>query len=231
MAGKKLAGKQLGRHGRVIYLHTGAFILLLAVTWMVFVSRYTALDESVFRFVSPYVTPDRTIWMKAITFLGNHKFLVPANLLLIGILLLANERFTAWQVFVVALSSLALKLGLKEVFARNRPADPMVDGITNYSFPSGHALMSVAFFGMLIWLADKYILSAFWRRACIIVLVFLILLISFSRVYLRVHYTTDVMAGLCLGSSWVYFCLWFTQKMRNRRSTSGLVDEPVNRPF
>ncbi len=209
--------RQSDKPGRVIYLHTGAFILLLLITWMVFVSRYTALDESVFSFISPYITPERTGWMKAITILGNHKFLIPANLLLIAVLFLLNERFSAWQVWVVSLSSLGLKLGLKELFARNRPDQPMVEGITNYSFPSGHALMSVAFFGILIWFADKYILSAFWRRACISFLVVLILAISFSRVYLRVHYTTDVLAGLCLGSCWLYFCLWFTEKLRYRR--------------
>lgn len=213
------SASQPARNGRVIYLHTGAFVLLLAITWMVFVSRYTKLDEASFRFFSPLITEERTAWMKAITFLGNYKFLVPANLILIAVLFLLKKNFTAWQVLVVALSSLGLKLGLKELFARSRPADPMVYGITNYSFPSGHALMSVAFFGMLIWLADKYILSVFWRGCCIGFLVLLILVISFSRVYLRVHYTTDVLAGLCLGSCWLYFCLWFTEKIRDRRLT------------
>ena len=204
--------------GRMIYLHTGAFILLLLITWMVFVTRYTALDETVFRFITPSITPERTTWMKAVTFFGNYKFLLPANLLLIAVLLLLNESFTAWQVAVVALSSLLLKLGLKELFARNRPVNPMVDGITNYSFPSGHAMMGVAFFGLLIWLAEKYIRNGFWRWASIALLVFIILLVSFSRIYLRVHYTTDVLAGLCLGSCWLYFCLWFTENLRNRRS-------------
>ena len=208
--------------GRMTYLHTGVFILLLLITWMVFVSRYTALDESVFRFLTPYISPERTFWMKKITFFGNHKFLLPANLLLIAVLLLKKERFTAWQVFVVAFSSLGLKLGLKELFARNRPDNPMVEGITNFSFPSGHALMGVAFFGLLIWIAEKYIRDQFWRWIAITLLVFVILLISFSRIYLRVHYTTDVLAGLCLGSSWLYFCLWFTEKLNNRRSSQGL---------
>ncbi len=221
MAEKEIQ-RQTDGHGRVIYLHTGAFILLLLITWMVFVSRYTALDESVFRFLSPYITPRRTDWMKAVTFLGNYKFLVSANLLLIAVLLLRKENFTALQVTVVALSSLGLKLGLKELFARNRPENPMVDGITNFSFPSGHALMGVAFFGLLIWLAEKYIRNGFWRWSCIGILVFFILLVSFSRIYLRVHYTTDVLAGLCLGSSWLYFCLWFTEKLNRKRFFHGL---------
>jgi membrane-associated phospholipid phosphatase len=221
--------RQPGKPDRVFYLYAGVFILLLLITWMVFVSRDLALDESVFTFLSPFVTPERTVWMKAITFLGNYKFLVPANLVLIAILLLLKKRFAAWQVFVVAISGLGFKLWLKELFARPRPDNPMVDGIMNFSFPSGHALMGIAFYGLLIWLAEKHIRNSAWRRISISLLVLLILLISFSRIYLRVHYTTDVLAGLCMGLCWLYFCLWFTEKINNRHLSSGLKDKPVDR--
>ena len=221
--------RQPDKPDRAFYLHAGVFILLLLITWMVFVSRDMALDESVFTFLSPSITPERTVWMKAITFLGNYKFLVPANLVLIAILFLLKRRFAAWQVFVVAITSLGFKLWLKELFARPRPDNPMVNGILNFSFPSGHALMGIAFYGMLIWLAEKNIRSTAWRRISISLLVLLILLISFSRIYLRVHYTTDVLAGLCMGSCWLYFCLWFTEKINKRHISSGLKDKPVDR--
>lgn len=223
---KIILRNQTGERNLVIRLYAGVFAVLLFITWLVFVNRNKAFDQSVFTLISPYITPGRTAWMKVISFFGNHKFLVPANLVLIAIFLLRKKKHIAWQVTVVAFSSLALKLGLKELFQRPRPDNPLVDGISNFSYPSGHALMSVAFFGLLIWIADLYIRNALWRRISFAVCVLIILLISFSRIYLRVHYTTDVIAGLCLGTCWLYFCIWFTEKIHSRRAVSGLKQKP-----
>ena len=203
---KNILRNQTGERSLVVRLYAGVFIVLLFITWLVFINRNKAFDQSVFTLISPYITPDRTAWMKVISFFGNHKFLIPANLVLIALFLLRKKKHIAWQVTFVAFSSLALKLGLKELFQRDRPEDPLVNGITNFSYPSGHALMSVAFFGLLIWIADLYIRNTVWRRISFAVSILIILLICFSRIYLRVHYATDVIAGLCLGTCWLYFC-------------------------
>ncbi len=204
---------------KILYWLLPATLSLFAfIIWLVFIARNTAFDEKVFNAIALHITGYRTSFMKFISFLGNHKFLIPANLLLIIVLLLVKKGNMAWRVAVVALSSLGLKFGLKELFHRPRPDDPLVQGITNFSFPSGHAMMGVAFYGLLIWLAIKYIRNKAARVSVIILSVLLILLIGFSRIYLRVHYTTDVIAGFCMGTCWLYFCLWLTGKISNRRS-------------
>lgn len=119
----------------------------------------------------------------------------------------------------VLLSSLLVMSLLKSLIKRQRPPDPLVDGITNYSFPSGHAFMSVAFYGLLIWYATIYIRTKWLQRVVIFLLLLLIAAIGFSRIYLRVHYATDVIAGICLGFVWLDFCLWFIDNKQTSRST------------
>ena len=118
----------------------------------------------------------------------------------------------------VLLSSLLVMSLLKRLIQRQRPPDPLVDGITNYSFPSGHAFMSVAFYGLLIWYATIYIHTKWRRRMLIFFLLLVIAAIGFSRIYLRVHYATDVIAGICAGFVWLDFCLWFIDKKQSSRS-------------
>lgn len=198
-----------------------AGIILLLLLWMVFIRRDYRPDESVFAITGRWITPDRTAILKAVTFLGNHKFLIPANLFLIGFLLYRKKKKLALTVLIVALSSLLLKIGLKELFQRPRPASPLVDGITNYSFPSGHALMGIALYGLLIWMIRQQPGERWRRNGLIIFLVLLILVIGFSRIYLRVHYATDVIAGYCIGILWLWCCLRLTSKLRG----IGLVPE------
>lgn len=209
---KKITSKKIIRSQREGYLLSAVVMIPAVLMWFVFVQKSRALDETLLQSIAPYIRSGRTAFMKAATFLGNHKFLVPANLLLIGILFFRKEKGMALTVFIVAISSLLLKLGLKELFQRPRPADPLVEGITNYSFPSGHALMSIAFYGLLIWMAGKYIKNRSLRIGLIVFLVLLIGLIGFSRLYLRVHYPSDVIAGYCIGILWLWCCLLVTRR-------------------
>jgi membrane-associated phospholipid phosphatase len=198
-----------------------SFVIFLFVIWLVFIAEKTWPDETVFNTLSPYRSEGGTFLMRLITFLGNDAFLIPANLLLILFFIIAKRHKDALVVTVVALSSLGLMFLLKNSFQRIRPVAPMVDGISNYSFPSGHALMSLAFYGLLIIYAARHIQNRILRQSIYLLLGFLILLISFSRIYLRVHYTTDVIAGLSIGVCWLIFCLWAMQKITEGRNNGN----------
>ena len=123
-----------------------AIVILLLIMWLVFIDKNMWLDNRISALLSSTETAFGTSIMKAITFLGNHKFLIPANLFMIAILLYKKRKADAFRVTLVALSSLFLMSLLKRLFQRNRPADSLVEGITNFSFPSGHAFMSITFF-------------------------------------------------------------------------------------
>lgn len=188
---------------RIIFVLFIAVILFFFIAWIVFISGGSLLDEKVFEAISLHTTDSRTKIMRFISFLGNHEFLLPANLLLIAWFLLLKEKDFAVTVAVVAVSNLLIMSLLKILFHRHRPPHPLIEGITNFSFPSGHAFMSVAFYGLLIWFAAISITNKWLQRVVIAFLFLLILTIGFSRIYLRVHYTTDVLAGFAMSFSWL----------------------------
>lgn len=189
-----------------------ALLLIFFLVWVVFVYGRSSFDQNTFSFIAPHITEDRTSMMLFISFLGKHTFLTPAISLLITYFLLKKNKWMAIRTATVLLSSLLLMSLLKRLIQRQRPPDPLVEGITNFSFPSGHAFMGVAFYGLLIWLASEYISTNWLRRTVIALLLFIIAAIGFSRIYLRVHYATDVIAGICIGFVWLDFCLWFIDK-------------------
>lgn len=190
------------------------FALLIITIIIVFLYKNPYLDDKIFFAVAPYKNDSNTRLMIFISFLGNHRFLIPLIFLFIFYFLYKNNKWMAIRTGVILLSSLAIMLSLKNLTQRERPLDPLVLGITNFSFPSGHSFMSVAFYGLLIWWVAISIKNKFWKFGLIILLFLLILLIGFSRIYLRVHYTTDVIAGLCFGYGWLLLSLGIMDKIQ-----------------
>jgi membrane-associated phospholipid phosphatase len=184
---------------------------------MVFIKKTTTFDERIFAYVSEHVTPFRTSVMVFISFLGKHSFLLPANFLLLGYFLFMKNRRFSIRVAALALSSLSLMFLLKLSFKRIRPSIPLLEQVKGFSFPSGHALMSVAFYGLLIYIVWHEVKNRTLRNLLIAFLVLLIFLIGFSRVYLRVHYASDVIAGFAVGFAWLLLSLWVIDKMEKKR--------------
>ncbi len=206
-------------------VYIAVFLLALVIS-VVFLFKYKHFDSAVFSFAQQHSSPGNTRIMRLISFLGNHAFLIPANLLLLLIFILLKEKWWAIRVGVVSLSSLIMMSILKNLFQRHRPDNPMIDGIVNYGFPSGHGMMAVVFYGLLAgWIAVT-IKNKWYRRTTITFLILLVLLIGYSRIYLRVHYATDVLAGFCAGTLWLAFCLWTVKQFSNRRS--GFVNKSKN---
>ena len=202
---------------RIIFVLFIALILFSFTAWIVFVAGGSSLDEKVFESIAPQRTGTLTKIMRLVTFLGNTEFLIIANILLIVIFYRQKNYWFALTVAVVAVSNVIIMSVLKRLFQRQRPPDPLIDGITNFSFPSGHAFMSVAFYGLLIWFTAITITDKWLQRVLIVVFLLLILLIGFSRIYLRVHYTTDILAGFTLGFTWLIISLMTMNEIQSRK--------------
>lgn len=199
-----------------------ALLLLLTVIAIVFVFRDEAFDKAAFSFVKEHISPAITRMMRVISFLGNNEFLIAASVLLLLIFILVRERAWAARVAVSLSGFVVIKL-LKLLFQRQRPDFPLIDGHANYGFPSGHGMLSVVFYGLLAgWIAVS-VKNKWYRSMIISFLVLLVLLIGYSRIYLRVHYATDVLAGFCVGMIWLTFCLWAVNLFNNRGRRSGFV--------
>jgi len=146
--------------------------------------------------------------MLFITFLGRAEFLIPANLILIFFFLfVTKQNWFSIRVLTIALSSLVLMVLLKNLFHRKRPLQPLLNAAKGLSFPSGHAIMAVTFYGLLLYISLSRIDVAWVKWVVSIIVVVLIISIGYSRVYLRVHYASDVLAGFIIGFLWLSISL------------------------
>ncbi len=193
-----------------------ALIVFVYAVRIVFVLKTTTFDENIFTAVASYTTPARTAIMNFITFLGKHTLLIPLNFLLIGFFIYKKQKWFAIRIASLALSSVVLSFSLKEFFRRDRPLLPVLGDARGYSFPSGHALIGIVFYGLLIYVIWHEVKQKWLRVFLTLFLILLILLISFSRVYLRVHYTSDVIAGLALGFIWLVLSLQIIQRIEKK---------------
>lgn len=198
----------------VLFLFIAALIIFSIFAYRVLKWQNHEFDFFVFDKVALLVNPVTTSFIQGITFLGNHNFLVPVNLLLIVyFLFIKKHKWYSIKVPVIALGGLLLMTLLKQLFNRPRPLIPLLEPVRGLSFPSGHAMMSVSFYGLLILLVWEYIANRFWKWLLASLLVMLILLIGFSRIYLRLHYFSDVMAGFAAGIIWLSICVGIIGKM------------------
>ncbi len=174
-------------------------------------------------------TPGATTFFTVMTMIGGPVGL--AIILVIVSVALAIRRHWYWLTYllVTAGGGALLNMELKRYFARARPAvAEMLRRASGYSFPSGHAMGSAVAFGALSYLAFRVIRSWPARAAVIAFLYTLIAAVSLSRVYLGVHWVSDVAAGVTAGTVWVTTATVAYETLRRiRRLRSAANREPV----
>ena len=126
------------------------------------------------------------------------------------ILLFYKYKFKSFRtllIFSVILSS-GVYVALKEFFTRARPDEALrLVSEAGYSFPSGHSMTGLVFYGLIIYYVNTHMGNKKAAKVITALLCVLIVLIGFSRVYLGVHYPTDVLAGFCMGTALLFFIL------------------------
>lgn len=160
--------------------------------------------------------------LRLVTVLGYYWFVLPLLAVAVAVFYLKGWRLSAVLLVVSTVGGMVLTTVLKSVFQRARP-DLFDSGYTAsfYSFPSGHATIAVGFYGMLTVIL-AYHFRGFVRWAVAAGGVLLVLLIGFSRLYLGVHYPTDVLAGFLASPLWVIivgtvYVLWLALRGRSAR--------------
>jgi undecaprenyl-diphosphatase len=212
----------------ILVLFILSFFVFVFLARRIFWQRKDEFDYAVFDFMKPLISELRTDTMELFTFLGTHTFLIPMNLLLIGyFLFIKRHRWYSITIPVVSLGGLSLMVILKNLFGRPRPEDPLLRTVSGLSFPSGHALLSTAFYGLLIYLVWHNVANKFLRWLLISLLLLLILIIGLSRIYLRVHYASDVLAGFAMGLIWLVLSIWIVRKIERftRKEIAPVIEE------
>lgn len=187
----------------VVLLFIVTFFAFTYITDVVVVDKDYDIDLCLQSYVDAHRSPAATWFFIRITIFGSHLFLIPAYLILIAIFLNKRRKHAAINIFAVGLSSTAILFLIKEIFKRHRPYNPLVHGVNGFSFPSGHSFSGFTFYGVIIYLIWRSGIQK-WKKIVISsVLVVFASTIAYSRVYLRVHYPSDVIAGFCLSIIWL----------------------------
>ncbi|MDP4131073.1 MAG: phosphatase PAP2 family protein [Bacteroidota bacterium] len=177
------------------------------------------IDARTFLVLKPLVSLRDTRIAMGITFLGTGSFLVPMYALIVSYCVRKKQTKYATMVLVIALSSLILGWLLKAIFHRPRPLYPLVSGAGGYSFPSGHALGGFIFSLTVLYLVWQTQKSLYLKWICSLVIIAFGTLVGLSRIYLHVHYATDVLGSLFITLVWcsvfyVFFQFYYKNKMQ-----------------
>ena len=191
-------------------------VLFFGLTAAVLAGVADTWDRTLMLALAARREPWLTWWMRLLSVAGSGLIEIPLALLLIVGLALRKRNAEAWWYTAAALSGWALYGLAKLAVHRPRPhAIPrLMHGAGWYSYPSGHSMLAPIIFGLgiIVWAAPWP--SPALRRAALVLAALLALGIGFSRVYVGVHYPSDVVGGLLLGTAWSALALLRWEKIR-----------------
>ena len=183
------------------------FLCLLITMEMVlaaFAKEVMKRDIIGYNLISKYLISDVTFpIVKFITNFGGVIGLIVIAIITSTILIIKKKKLMGILLLVNLACSALLNQILKRIVQRPRPTEYRLIEESGYSFPSGHSMISTAFYGFLIYLIFKNVKNKYVKWTSIIFLSILIALIGISRIYLGVHYTSDVMAGFVISISYL----------------------------
>lgn len=176
-----------------------------------------AMDETVRIFVNGFSSQPLTLLMNFVTVLGSTLFLSTVFVCVFIIFIRKNRKRAAILITMTMAGAVFLNFVLKVSFARPRPV-PFFDTPlpSSYSFPSGHALFALCFYGALAWIFASMIRKHWLKSLIWVAAVFLALLIGLSRIYLGVHYPSDVIAGYAASIVWVITVISADYVLKNK---------------
>ena len=178
-----------------------ALIGFLALAEDVFNKEIMNGDIIGYKIISTFLISDfATPIAKFITNFGGAIFLITLTVILF--ILIKNKKI-GLSIFSNLVIITVLNQLLKRILQRPRPTEFRIIEETGYSFPSGHSMVSMAFYGYLIYLIYKYVENKYVKWTSIVLLSILICTIGVSRIYLGVHYTSDVLGGFLVSISYL----------------------------
>ena len=190
---KKILKENIG------YLIVLIVLLIISVIVKLYFSDYIlSFDKSISDFFQiKLVSESNTTFMKAITFFGSA---IPFIVIVLLTFLFIKNKSYSFYMFVNLLWVYVVSVVFKNVIMRERPVISLIEKPSDFSFPSGHTMCSIAFYGFIVYLLLKNVKNYLLKWLIIFIFAMLVIFIGISRIYLNVHYFTDVIAGLILGS-------------------------------
>ena len=175
-------------------------VIFVMIAEDVFEKELFQFDFEIYDFLIAHRTPFLTSLFKCITHFGGA--FVLSSVTILCIIFVKNKKYKC--VIPINLGLIVFfNIVLKNFFERPRPYNLRIIEESGFSFPSGHSMASMAFYGYLIYLIFTNVKDKKIRNILCISLGILVFLIGLSRIYLGVHYTSDVIAGMCFSMSYL----------------------------
>lgn len=189
-----------------IILFSLCIILFVYLTKLLLLNEIKLFDDMVFNLVANLRCEPLTIIFKFFSFLCSFYFVI---ILTIIIMLFSKDRKVTFYIVLNVLFCFFLNQTLKFFFARSRPTEINLIVENGYSFPSGHSMLSLAYYGFFVYLILNSNIKRKNKILAIISLALLIFFIGLSRIYLGVHYASDVLAGFAISAAYLILYIQF----------------------
>ena len=200
-------------------------IIFTIVTYKVVTNENIYIDDIVYNFMSDNVINDKiTNIVKIITNITSPLVVIVTAIILI--IFIKNKKIKL-SLMINLIGVTIINNLFKVIIARPRPDINRLVDETGYSFPSGHAITSMVFYGYLIYLIYKYVDNRKIKIPLMIFLILLIPIIGLSRIYLGVHYASDVLGGFLISMSYLIVFVEIVPKLLNLKG--GNKDEKIDK--
>lgn len=195
-----------------VFIVSICLILFSIISYYVCTKELLNIDTSIYNFISLNIMNTfLTSILKVITNLGGVAFII-----LLGTLCFIFCKVNRWFITFNLIGCTIINQAIKHIVCRPRPNVLRLVEETGYSFPSGHSMISISFYGIVIYLIYKNITNKYLKWVLIVLLSLLILTIGFSRIYVGVHYFTDVLGGFTLGLAYLIIYINIYKKVVNK---------------
>ena len=189
-----------------------SFIFFLIFLMLYLTNKVNFIDEKIYNLIMNLESPFTTKLMKLITYLGSVEFIIIFIIFLL-ILSIFKGKLPAIFVYIIAGESI-LNYIIKIIVKRERPNILRLVFEDSYSFPSGHTMVSVVLYGFLIYIISKSKLNKKTQIILSVILGIIPILIMLSRIYLGIHYFSDVMAGMFLSISYLLIIIGILERKK-----------------
>jgi len=207
------------RPARHLALAALAAALFCALAAAMETKSLVGVDEAIRADVRALASPTLTRVARSVTWLGTLGVLAAVGVVALAVFLHARRRDAALFLVVTMAGALALENGLKFAFQRARPPPFFGSEPETYSFPSGHALFALCFYGALAIVATRSMRAAPMKAGIWIATVALVAAIGATRIYLGVHYPSDVVGGYLVAAAWLWVVLAGERRLAPERRT------------
>jgi undecaprenyl-diphosphatase len=186
-----------------------------------FVSSHhiVTFDNAIISFIASFESPTLTSIMKFFTFVGSSKSVIVLSIAILFFLYKVLKHRSELILFIAVITGANILYALlKLVFHRARPDLHRLIEVGGYSFPSGHATIAFSLYGVLAFLLWRHIPTRWGRTILILISGLMILSIGISRIYLGVHYPSDIIAGYFISGFWLTMAIWFFQRYKEKHN-------------